>query len=294
MMKKLFSNFVCFLMLVLIVFSQGIQSALAKEEEKTKKSGDADTCRAEVTRAMAIEHRYYRVVLFGQKPAEEASPATVRYSKDGNIWYKKIVENENDPPWYSISEEEGKEETLSNEKMDQEDENADYNPRRIPRRGIFDTQRVLTSELIPYLIQALHGLQCQAEIICEVAMQSIDQEGEYRIDLGSITVNECQGVGLRSYVGCHVTDKVHEADILTYCSEISKDMLEREAALLKFAIEYDAAYRTYLQFAGMFDHFLREWRWTLISTFRQLTRLIGWLDRIPCFTSSCMEYPPEQ
>ena len=86
---------------------------------------------------------------------------------------------------------------------------------------------------------------------------------------------------------------VNDAHIAeTYCYNAAEEILEHEREMLKLLVEYDAAYRSVLQFAGIFDEFLQEYRWTLIGHIRQAASMIGWLDNIPCFLSSCDEYPP--
>lgn len=270
-MKKRFSSIVL-LIVTLGALSLSTQSALAALI-------DAESCREDVRSAIAKKHRWYRIVLFGQKKAENSALATVRYNTDGTIWYKKKEDE-----WRTRDE--GRKPTpLTNEQMDDEDENAS----RIPIRGIFDTRRVTTSELIPYLLQTIHTLQCRIDTICEVAVQSVSNEAGATF---TISIPGCEATTEQAFTMCTVEEMEHESDIRTYCSKIGADLLQREAALLKFAIEYDAAYRSFLQFAGAFDHFLREWRWTLTGTLRQLVYLIGWFDGIPCFISSCMEYPP--
>jgi hypothetical protein len=216
----------------------------------------------------------------------------VRYDREGRAWLKTGNGYE---PWIN-SVPRDLDEGHSNDEMDENDEHADS----LPLIGIFETKRVSTSEMIPYLLQSIRALECRMDSICEVVLHSEGEKGEQ-----SVEIEEVQALGCVSYVKvdtlseCHLADEgtsisKDQGDAKVYCDKVSKQTLEREIALLKLVIEYDAGYRTLLQFAGNFDIFLKEMRWPLANTMRKAVQMIGQLDRIPCFISSCDASPPAQ
>jgi len=159
------------------------------------------------------------------------------------------------------------------------------------RRGIFDTQRTLTSELIPFLMSSMRAFQCRVQYICGTISSSIDTEAQ-SVDL---EIPGCFPEERPTVPACHFAIEERQeseaANVQKYCILIGDEMLRREADLLKFAVEYDAAYRTILQFAGSFDLSLQELKWPLTFTIRQATGIIGQYSRIPCFLGNCDASP---
>jgi len=242
---------------------------------------NADVCRAKMNGEIQNQHRIFRVVVYGQSKAEDAGIGEVRIDFIKRAWYK-VAENE----WRSTETD-----------IAFNDEDMDGQTPEDPRRGIFETRGVLTSNLIPYLGQSMRALQCNLSLICNQVLLSMDRDEE---TVQPITVNalgclSSQAVSLRE---CHFSNSkasnVDVADIQGYCEQVVEELLEQEAGILSMSISYDAAYRTVLQFAGNFDLFLQEFRLPLISTLRDAINLIGGLNRIPCFVASCDSYPPPE
>lgn len=254
----------------------------------------AGDCRERVNLELARELRLYRSVLFGKPLAEDADTNSVRFDAEGNAWLKK---DNSDTPWVSVAP--GFQDTTwSNSLMDGQDEHSEV----IPLKGLLETERVSTSDLIPFLLQSIRALDCRSAAVCNVVQESQRKSK----DDGPQTIDTIQPPGCKEFTSqqtfteCHfgagdsteasrVTD---QADATTYCTSISNQQLQREAALLKLAVEYDASYRTMLQFAGNFDIFIRELRWPLATTIRQAAQMLGQLQRIPCFLASCDNFPP--
>lgn len=274
-------------------------------------------CRDAVEQELDREHRQFRAVMYGLPPAEQSQISEVRYDDKGAVWIKTAKDE-----WRSAKEKHREDGTMTDDGMD---EASDVEP----RKGIFERRRVLTSNLIPYITSSLRAVQCRFEQVCMAANQSIEiEEGgeKYQdciVEAGKTEDEEkraekkeeckedfynnapqdieveptgCMKFKRKSIPACHLEGrgqtKLQESDLLTYCTQVSRDLLEREMHLTKLTVEYDAAYRSLLYFAGNFDTFLQSWRWTLLGTFRQVTQLIGLLQRIPCFISSCDETPP--
>tara|TARA_Y100000310_G_scaffold286019_1_gene309854 strand:- start:204 stop:1040 length:837 start_codon:yes stop_codon:yes gene_type:complete len=248
-----------------------------------------DNCRGRINKELAREQRLYRVYLFGKQKAEDAPINSVRYDRDGWTWLKA---NDSGTPWIN-SHQDNQSLKWSNSVMDEQDEHSEI----LPIKGIFETKRVMTSELIPYVLQAIRSLECRSAALCDISTISETQNGEDPQEIDSIQPVGCiEFKKLDTWPECHfdapprsVTDQV---DTRNYCQEISMQLISREIAQTKLVIEYDAGFRTLLQFAGNFDIFLREMRWPLTGTLRQAAELIGQLGRIPCFLSSCDSAPP--
>ena len=252
-------------------------------------AGNADMCRAKTNKEIAREQRLYRAYLFGKREAENAPVGDVRYDKSGWAWLKGPDAS---TPWIN-SHPDNQGLRWSNTVMDQQDEHADA----LPIKGIFETKRVYTSELIPYLLQSIRALECRTAALCEIESASERMPGD-----ASQPISRVQPIGciaftdLHTWPECQYGDRsdasiADQSDTESYCTEIAAQMVRREEELLKLVVEYDAGYRTLLQFAGNFDIFLRELRWPLTGTVRQSVQLLGQLARIPCFVSSCDSAP---
>lgn len=264
---------------------------LTLAQPATAHAGSVDSCRQKVNREIAREHRLYRAYLFGKTNAEDAPVNDVRYDTDGWAWIKTGDES---TPWKN-SHPDNQGLSWSDFVMDQQDEHANI----LPIIGIFETKRVNTSELIPYLLQSIRALECRAEALCEVSRISEIQSGDEPIDIPKVQPIGCiEFTDLQTWPECHFSREVDgntvlsQGDNRSYCNEMSNQLISREIQLLKLVVEYDAGYRSLLQFAGNFDIFLQELRWPLTGTIRQAANLIGQLQRVPCFLSSCDASPP--
>lgn len=294
-------------------------------------ASDPDACQAAIGRELARELRIFRAVVYGEIAATGATVGHVKYDSEGDPWIKtgaednhawasikgnknRVMNNEEAGRVFGISTEEAaavSHGTIYNENgllwtkingrgynewhaalVFQSDEDMEKDAEVEPRRGIFETRRVLTTELVPYLVSSMRALQCRTKAICEGAQQTIlsSENGtpEYTEPLG------CQSIAIRPMPECQFggTGTYPNAEAaLSYCPPVQQQMLEREAELLKFAVEYDAAYRSLLQIAGNMDLSLRELHWPFTATIRHSAALIGKLAHIPCFLSSCDASP---
>ena len=259
---------------------------------------DAETCERQIGQQMAYEHLIFRSVIFGIKKAEDAKVGEVRYDYSGNVWYK-AAEGE----WRSSSS--GFESTIwSDGLMDSQSQ--------IPiRKGLLETKRMSTSELVPYIGQSIRAFQCRIDLLCDAVAQSVDEK---RVTPKNITAHAhgCLDRDVQTLRSCHlmreraipISGGASSARILTreeitdlgdvalYCERIGAQMLEQEAAVMELTVEYDSAYRTMLQLAGNFDLFLQEFRSPIVNSLRQMVNMVGSFNRIPCFLSSCDGSPP--
>lgn len=244
-------------------------------------AADIDTCRVQINKGLAKEQRIYRSYLFGKPRAQDADVGSVRYDHASTAWIKS---NDQNGTWIRTSGRGSRD----NATMDQQDELAS----QLPLTGIFETRRTRTSALIPYALQSIRALECRIEMYCNRVDQSIGKEGINPLPIEQSSPYGCiQFENLTTLAACHLDEVPETADIQNYCNDMSEQLLRREAELLKITVEYDAGYRSLLQFAGNFDIFLRELRWPLTTTLRKTVELIGGLQRIPCFLSSCDASP---
>lgn len=249
---------------------------------------DDATCREAINRELGLEQRLYRAHLFGKPRAVDATIGSVRYDNEGIAWLKQDT---SDTPWVT-ADEENRGLQWSNTVMDNQDEHRSF----LPIKGMFATRRVTTTELIPYALQSIRALECRIEVLCDRVSQSTVQSGEDPVIIPSSQPYGCvEFTNVTTFPACHFAhpddSTPKQVDSLTYCNSMREQLLQRESELLKLTIEYDAGYRSLLQLAGNVDIFLRELRWPLTTTLRQAVQLIGQLQRIPCFISSCDASP---
>lgn len=264
-----------------------------------------DNCRQAVDKILAREVRLYRAVLFGRQRAKYEPIGTVWFDHVGRAWYKV-----GEDLWEYVGKEDADADTMSNSEMELMHEKdilpivadgVDFSPDPSDKdaplyQGIFGTKRVLTSELVPYLAQAMRSLSCRTAMVCDGVNKSTEIKSRTPQNI-TIDIHGCLRLPALSIPACHMAkdaDAVQFADAYQYCSDVSSAITKRESEILKMLVEYDAAYRSLLQFAGLFDKFLLEFRWTLAGSIRQSASVIGWIGRIPCFLASCDAYPPPE
>lgn len=241
---------------------------------------------------LSREQRIYRTVLFGLTPAEKASNGETRYDEEGNPWIKM------DKDTWRTQAAGYKNTTWSDAQMDIMVERDTLSPSPI-RRGIFETKKVLTSELIPSLTQSMRALKCRVETVCENALAVIPKSGLAPGTKITVQPRGCIPFEVEPIYACQMgaeqdkdgdyAHKASEAIARTYCKKIAAQLLEREADVLRLAVSYDASYRSLLQFSGHFEFFIEEFRASLLLPVRQAVSLLGRLQRIPCFLAQCDE-----
>ena len=259
------------------------QRDVSNEEQDQKDEGEGQSpqvrlCKEEVHRAFAMEQRTYRAHLFGHIGPSDAPLGSVRFAKNGTAYVKM----EDDVWQFSLEEE-----PISTEDMVGLAEQQ-------PRQGIFQTKGLLSSELIPYAAQSMRAFDCNIAHICEAILASLRQQEKYVQQIDT-TVAGCLPKKHESLPACHFaaldTNVSDEAIMRTYCPEVAAELLHRETELLKTAVEYDAAYRSALQFSGISDALLTQTAWPFAFTLQQAHSLLQEFSRLPCFSSSCTDAP---
>lgn len=229
-------------------------------------------CLSQTYDALAHEKRLYHSVLFGQKESGDLPKGTVRFDEDGNTWLKKDINS-----WRSLDE--GfKNTTWSDGLMD---DRAD-----VPaRRGLLEIQKTPTSDLIPAITQAFRAYQCRLQSVCGAALQSQSTA----TGTTTLTINTDGCIELEQPVLSACKNNLQLTAGANTCLQIIESMLDEEEQALALLVSYDASYRTVVQFTGMFEGFLTDFRFPLIEPLWQTVRAIGNFSNIPCFIGQCDE-----
>jgi len=272
--------------IALCLLLSSVKTTKAQNNASQTSPVGASVCRVIVEQELAKEQRLYRSVILGHSKAEKAPIGEVRYDKEGNAWIKTEKEK-----WKTVVK--GYENTTwSDTQMDRMDEQMPEKPKE--RKGILETKRMLTSDLVPYLTQSFRALQCRIDLICRTAELSIDVKGKEKKKI-TVSAPGCMEEERDSFPACQLVaggnTQPEGLDTLSYCRNIGRDMLSREEDLLRLLVEYDAAYRSLMQFAGNFDLFLGSFEWSIGNLLRQTAGVLGTLQRIPCFIASCDPQP---
>lgn len=241
-------------------------------------------CREAFEQNALREQRLWRSVLFGLRPPDQAGISEVRHATGGSAWIK--VETN---AWESVAE--GYEDvTWSDSQMEQF---ADVPP----RRGIFERRRSLSTELIPYLIQSVRAFRCRLDSLCHVVERSLHITEEDAQDM-IVHIPGCLAVETTSIPACHLAggpSHIADAvDIQSLCKTTVRTLFERETRLLQMLVQYDAAYRSVLQMSGMLEAFVGFFDGSIFGSLRTATNLIATFNRIPCFISSCDDFPVKE
>lgn len=251
-------------------FITGLLFALLMETAPVTFAQNIDTvaCSTQTYSAMAHEQRFYRSVLFGQKASADLPIGSVRYDKNGNAWLKKGTNI-----WNSLIQ--------GNPFSDGEiDSIAD-----VPaRRGIFEVKQSLTSDLIPPLTQAFRAFTCRLRAVCDTVTES------QRVDANTTKIS-VQPDGCIKFDDVDVFPACRSGDQTAVssdsCNQAVNAILDRERALLTLTVAYDSAERTLMQFQGVFEGFLSDFRFPLLNPLWQTVRVIGGFNNISCFLGQC-------
>lgn len=158
------------------------------------------------------------------------------------------------------------------------------------RRGIFETQRRLTSELVAPLVESYRVYRCRSLDVCTLLSQSFGTQG------GQTDVQPlgCAKQTVTRYPQCFFgPDSPSPAlasdttGLLRQCQTILEQTLRAEQSVLKLAVGYDAGYRSLLQMAGMMDWMLEGFPTAALKAISEMVSMLGKLHQIPCFIGQC-------
>ena len=254
---------------------------------------DYNSCRESIDWLAWKEQRIFRAHLFGLTRARDAGISEVRFAKDKSIWIKTQGGGgiSNSGPitvdeWRSVSE--GYENvTWYNPIVDSQGDIA-------PRKGIFETRRRLSSELVPHITQAYRTFECRIEGICRLLELSESKDNHTPQNV-TVDIFGCRDIPAGTFTACHLqtnpTPLSTQGNLRQYCQTMVETLREREVQVTKLVMEYDAGYRSVLQLSGILRSFLGEMRGTVLGSLRSAANLIASFSRIPCFIGSCDDAP---
>ena len=246
----------------------------------------ASQCRSDYSDVILREHRIYKHQLFGLQKPEDVPLGALAYDQDGEPWLKQYEED-----WVSTSAVVA----FSDQEVEDFQEQDEFLlsltdattelEQRYPQ-GLLAQTGVLTSDLIPGLVQNLASFDCRLKSLCQHVANSTTYQGA----TGSTISGEA--FGCLPYTApvlqtCTVQHQPDVQPVIRGCQEYIAPIIERERQMLLFITEYDAAYRTLLQLEGMNTIFLKALQWHVEQTLSPFIRLLGFFETIPCFVSSC-------
>ena len=236
-------------------------------------------CRAEMIEALGHDNRLYRSVVFGEVSAKDSAIFSSKYDTTGNAWVKSGTDR-----WTNTDQG-----TWSDAQMDAHAELR-------PRQSVFATRRALTSELIPALTQNYRGFSCLLSTTCQsVGMNTATAKSNATKtdpDMMNVQVAGCAPLDIPRLPDCEKLADSGDSTLnlsVNACQPLSEMILSREADILKMTVQYDAAYRSLLQFSGVFDDFTDQFQGDLLTPIQETAALAGQLSRIPCFLAECNE-----
>ncbi len=233
---------------------------------------NTQSCLTETYNALSHEKRVYRSVLFGQKKAEDLPLGSVQFDTRGFTWIKKATNQ-----WRTL--------TPSSIGVGWGDFNMNKFNDVPPRRGLMETKKAPTSDLIPAITQAFRAYQCRLYAVCGSALQS--QNSATGTTVLPIEVPGCISLDVPVLSSCRNNTQFTVGT--NTCLDVVNGMLNQEEQSLILLVTYDAAYRSLLQFTGVFEGFLDDFRFPLLEPLWQTVRAIGGLAHIPCFIGQCDE-----
>lgn len=239
-------------------------------------------CTDETYARFAQEQRMYRSVVYGSKKAADLPINSKLFDTSGTLYVKKATNS-----WVAVSATSsgssagGSSDTRSDSTMDE----AKDTP---TRRGILEAKRSLTSDLIPALTQSLRAFQCRLQAVCAGAYQShVAKEDQKTLQ---VQPDGCIQFDVPVLTSCIMPPDVGVTSVsLDTCNFAADAVFKQESTLLDLSVANDASYRTIAQFAGMFEGFLTQFRFPLLTPLWQTVRVLGGLKNIPCFLAQCDE-----
>ncbi|MDO8649475.1 MAG: hypothetical protein Q7R81_06885 [Candidatus Peregrinibacteria bacterium] len=259
---------------------------------------EVDTCIDQTNQSLTARWRFYRSVLLGQRKAEDELPSAVRHlpSADEEGTYEAWMKASAQPPgsWVSST---APGETLIDAQIDARTANqplsrasAETDPNRDAEwLGIFETPHALTWEFIPMLTQSYRAFRCELESTCKLLQDAHEQEDPP--DTLTVQIPGCVPYVMKPLSAC-VQDELTFGDaeaIYGQCRASAQQLLAREYDLLKFAVSYDAAYRSIVLLGSSLDSFFTDFRKILLGPVQEAIALFGQFNRLPCFAAQCDE-----
>ncbi len=252
----------------------------------------AEQCTNDIAKGLAKERFLFDTMLFGNRHAAEEKAGATRVDEVGDTWIKntegKWVTNGKD----AVSDDDMDKQTATDPLMKANTIDP-QNPSVRP--GILDTQKALTSDLIPPILQGFRAFQCRLESFCEGVTQTVDTpvgskgNGSDSID---VTIPGCVPEAEKVIKTCQPSPIFSVSDVVaarTFCAPVIKKLTTYEEAQLLYLTHEDAAQRTLRQFAGFLEPLLVKLRFPFLSPLRQVSNFIGEWRSVSCFLPYCAQ-----
>ncbi len=247
-------------------------------------------CLGQIYDGMAREQRLYRAVLYGQGEIADLPIGSTIFDEEGNSWRKTGQSS-----WNSLDE--GFENTTQTNSgieniqekdpvCKSEDESLAISCVTLPRRGIFETRKAKTTEIVPPILQAIRAFQCRLRAVCLSAIESQNPDAPETI---LVQPPGCEPLPLPRLDACNIEQSSRLDLRFSACEQARVSLLRHELNMTEMAISYDAAYRSMLQFGGKTKNFFKDFKLTIIEPVRSAVQAMRGFQKIPCFSSQCDE-----
>ncbi len=276
---------------VLMRSAAPLQATVATNTSSSSSSSSQDAgdkCTADIDKALRRERFLFETMLLGNRHAAEEGPRATRVDEDGNTWIKNT-----DGKWVTSGKD-----TITDEEMDGKTakdplaKTEDVDPKDAAiRPGILETQKALTSDLIPPVLQGFRAFQCRLESLCAGVDQSANTPASSASSSSmSVIIPGCQPVEEKLIASCQPSAIFTINDTVaarTYCRPVMKELTSYEESQLLFLTHEDAAQRTLRQFAGFLEPLLVKLRFPFLSPLQQVSNFIGEWSSVSCFLPYC-------
>ncbi len=282
-------------------FADAGASARAQSSSLSSSALTAAGCMEAIDRRLSQQQELLRQVWFGWRKAADERLNSTRRDEKGVLWIKTGTDR-----WVSPAAA-GAE--LRNADIDATTQFPGMNEittteNRSSRTGIFAQKGMITSELIPGLLQSMRAFECRLAMVCESAALTFRRsepgaDGRLRVttpgcdELATPPIAECRFGNAdeqESLALQNIAAGFSEGIVHTHCdADYLRQLVDREASFLRIAVSYDAAERSLLQLGGNVDFFLRGLRGEFLAPLEQTLPLLSALSRLPCFPGQCNE-----
>jgi len=268
---------------IAIALVTALAFAAPRSVAQTTVSGEA--CLAQVRNALGREQRWFEAVLLGKPKASDERIGAVWFDKEGVPFMKT-----DDNVWKTTK---GDGEQISDAQMTERSEkpmklaNEEDAAISIERTSILATTEEVTSNLLPSLIQSMRALRCRLKAVCRVMQLSQSKDAA---DPLIVKPDGCLAFEEPPFKSCAfqgTTDYDDPSQVIGACDKAMNALIDQQMSVVEMVVAYDASYRQLLRFAGEFEQFLEEFRFTLLTPLWQTVGILQEFNRIPCFASQC-------
>lgn len=268
--------------------SAGVSSSGTTSDDETDPNC-MDDMYAQVNR----EQRLFRAVLYGEKEPRLQPINAVLFDKKAIGWLK-TARNE----WKTFDEDE-KGTTRSDAEMleqwetdplcESDEERVRDGCVELPRRGILETRKALTSELISRgILPSVRALECRLASVCAAVGESAFLGEEDADETVETDVPGCEPMTLPRMYACGNDESRQVEPPTDECEQVVAMVLRHEYSAVELAASYDS-YRSYLQIAGIFDTFSAGFSQAILDPLVAAIKSMRTFSRIPCFVGQCDE-----